>query len=158
MGRIKEIYIDILESLSVELGRDPTPEEISAGYKRLYKQVTCNSLIIYLQETLDVSVSMLAALLNVTRQTLEVWRECSPDKPPQGDEKFKRLLKLHYFIKQAEVAGVHKDYLLNLLNEPITDAESSETILYYIVNDVASCIPEDKADAIIEKWLDDFRR
>lgn len=101
--------------------------------EELETPVNGQTMIDQLRQRLDVSETMLAALLDTTSRSFNNWKNLS--KEELGTKtKSKRLCRLYEFMNIALDEGVAENELLSFINEPLDlKDENSESVLYHIV-------------------------
>jgi DNA-binding transcriptional regulator YiaG len=103
--------------------------------KQTEVQYTGKNLISFLTEKMDISSTMLAALLQVTDRTLSNWQHDSYDDLDTPG-KSRRLVTLYSVVVKALKSGLPETRIINFLQEPIEESnEESQTPLSYIVGD-----------------------
>jgi len=138
-------------------------KEISKEQKRklmkkaavLKKEAEFNgeSIIDQLARDLDVSETMIAALLEVTERTLQNWKDQNYDEL-SGSGKSKRLIALFDFVHRASELKVPMSAMLNLLQEPIKPEDpESNTPLFFIVDDPDNKCFRGTQDLMIKNFL-----
>ncbi|MGH7240670.1 MAG: hypothetical protein ACREGB_00040, partial [Candidatus Saccharimonadales bacterium] len=85
----------------------------------------------YLKRILDVSDSMLAALISVTSQRLALW----VDGKDQENQKFPRLQTLYTAVDIAIRRGIPSDLIINMLQTPVNGNEDTDVSLLYLITE-----------------------
>ncbi len=112
------------------------------------------SIISYLSETMGVSRTMVAGLLDVTERTLSNWSSQSLGELSTSGSKSKRLVALYEFIVKAEKLRVPKSAMVSLLQDPIQpEDEHSNTPMYFIIEEPESSCLKSTGDLIIQNFL-----
>ena len=113
-----------------------------------------DSMVSYLTQTMGISRTMVAALLDITERTLSTWSTQSLDKLSESGSKAKRLSALYNFIILAERLKVPNKAMVSLIQEPV-DSEDihGNTPLYFIIEEPSSKCFVATSELIIKKFL-----
>lgn len=140
------------ESPKEKKGKEPMKKSSSA--QKPQENFTGESIINYLAETMDVSKTMVAALLDVTERTLLNWSGQPSDKLSESGSKSKRLIALYEFIVEAEKLKVPRSAMVSLLQEPVDNKEiHGSTPLFFIIEDPSNSCFVATRELIIKNFL-----
>jgi hypothetical protein len=140
------------ETIKEKKGTEPMKQ--SSNAQKPVESFTGTSIINYLTETMGVSRTMVAALLDVTERTLLNWSTQSVDELSTSGSKSKRLVALYDFIIKAEKLKVPKSAMVSLLQDPIQpEDEHSNTPMYFIIEEPESSCLKSTGDLIIQNFL-----
>lgn len=140
------------ENLKERKGKEPMKKSSSA--EKTQASFTGASIINYLAETMSVSKTMVAALLDVTERTLLNWSEQSFDELSKSGSKSKRLIALYDFIVKAEQLKVPKSAMIGLLQEVIEpEDEHSNTPMFFIIEEPENSCFKSMSNQIISNFL-----
>ncbi len=125
----------------------------SAATKNL-AEFSGQTILNYLTDNMNISETMIAAILEVTERSLQNWKSLSYEELSSTDGKSRRLVALYDFIFLALQNKIPKPALINLLQEPINqENQASNTPLFYIIDEPASLIFNDTKKLIIDNFL-----
>ena len=140
------------ENLKERKGKEPMKKSSSA--EKPQESFTGASIINYLAETMAVSKTMVAALLDVTERTLLNWSEQSFDDLSKSGSKSKRLIALYELINLAEKMKVPKSAMVSLIQEPINSSDvDGNTPLFFIIEDPSNQCFVTTRELIIKNFL-----
>jgi hypothetical protein len=117
----------------------------------ILSKYTAQGYIDYCTETLNITPTMLAGLLNVTERTLGNWKD-KPILEDENQDKMDRLKTIYKIISIAIKKGIKGRVILNFLNEPIPLDKEERSLLYYVVDDPNSTLVETVALQVIDSF------
>lgn len=132
--------------------KDQEKKKSMTAAKQLDPNFTGETIINFLKESMGISETMVAALLDVTPRTLLNWRETSYEALKQSG-KSQRLTAMYDFVFRATELKVPQSAMVSLLQEPLIEGEGVSTPLSFIIDDPKNpCLTATK-DLIIKNFI-----
>ena len=94
---------------------------------------TARDHVDYCMRVTELKSSMIASLLNVSKQMLDSWVQAGPGEVKS--EKQARLMTLSKIVARFEESGIKGMIIINLLNDAIPGDEQEKTLLHFVVDD-----------------------